>query len=169
MFLCSVLNHSALDKNHKQREVAMSIIYWCWRAFWDILKLLVVWSTGAQTSRTAGKVHRQKQKKWLAKFFESHLFFFGIWFWKPVGFVIEDCLCNPGAHNLSGQFRLHTTSAPKRWLRKGNPLTSGKSKFVKYFNLARFMIGFLAFFFPSPNLEPAKFSKFTSETIHQGN
>jgi len=51
----------------------MSIIHWCWRAFWDILKLLVVWSTGAQALWTAGKVHHQKQKKWFAKFFERGL------------------------------------------------------------------------------------------------
>ena len=58
---------------HPPEEVAMSIIHWCWCAFWDILKLLVVWSTGAQALWTAGKVHHQQQKKWFAKFFESQV------------------------------------------------------------------------------------------------
>ena len=42
-----------------------------------------------------------------------------------------------------------TRPHPKWWFSKGNPLISGKSRLVKYYNLARF-INFRGCLFPSP-------------------
>ena len=42
---------------------------------------------------------------------------------------------------------------PKWWFSKGNPLISGKSRLVKYYNLAR-LLDFILFFFRSaPSLK----------------
>ena len=41
------------------------------------------------------------------------------------------------AMEISGQTITTTRPHPKRWLRKGNPVISRKSRLVKYFNLAR--------------------------------
>ena len=36
--------------------------------------------------------------------------------------------------------RPHTIKNPKWWFSKGNPLISGKSRLVKYYNLARWFV-----------------------------